>query len=246
MVVSILIAAILAVVFIAFRVTVAAKSTVGGVIGTMLKALASIGFIAVAITAIFMGGVTGDGISVRPAIFIVAGLIMGLIGDIVLDLKVVYQRSEEEGIYLTSGMVSFGIGHIFYFIAMFLCFSANVINWAVVGICVAVAAVCAFGMIFGGEKLLKLNFGKFTVHSVVYAFILLFMGAIGIAVWAKGTEENAHVPVFAMGMILFLLSDIVLTQMYFGGKSKDKLLCVVNHALYYAAQICIAAFVFYM
>ena len=106
MVVSILIAAILAVVFIAFRVTVAAKSTVGGVIGTMLKALASIGFIAVAITAIFMGGVTGDGISVRPAIFIVAGLIMGLIGDIVLDLKVVYQRSEEEGIYLTSGMVS--------------------------------------------------------------------------------------------------------------------------------------------
>ena len=246
MVVSIMIAAVLAVVFIAFRVTRAGKNVVGGAIGTMLKALASVGFIAVAITAIFMGGIDGDGINVRAAIFIVAGLIMGLIGDIVLDLKVVYLRSPEESVYLTSGMVSFGIGHIMYFVAVLMYFSASVINWSIVGICVAVAAVCAFGMVFGGEKLLKFNFGKFTVHSVCYAFLLLFMGAIGISAWVKGGAENPHVPLFAVGMILFLLSDVVLTQMYFGGKAKDKLLCVVNHALYYAAQICIAAFVFYM
>ena len=47
-------------------------------------------------------------------------------------------------------------------------------------------------------------------------------------------------------MVLFLLSDLVLTQMYFGGKPRDKVLCTVNHALYYAAQICIACYVFFM
>ena len=51
---------------------------------------------------------------------------------------------------------------------------------------------------------------------------------------------------FSIGMILFFLSDIFLTQMYFGGKPDDKTLCIVNHALYYAAQICVASFVFYM
>lgn len=246
MVVSVLIASILAVVFIAFRVTVAAKSTQGGVVGTMLKALASLGFIAVGITAIYMGGITGNGINVKAAIFIVAGQIMGLIGDIVLDLKVVYLKSKEEGVYLTSGMASFGIGHIFFFIAVILYFGTQMISWAIVGICIAVAAVCAFAMVFGGAKFMKFDFGKFTVHSVCYAFVLLFMGAIGVAAWVKGAAANPHTPLFAVGMILFLLSDVVLTQMYFGGKAKDKVLCVVNHALYYAAQICIAAFVFYM
>lgn len=243
MVVSVLIACILAVVFIAARVSFASKNNTYGVIVTMLKALASVGFIAVAITAIFMHSGT---VHIKGAIFIVAGLIMGLIGDIVLDLKVVYLKSPEEGAYLTGGMASFAIGHVMYFVAMFLYFGKNVISLSIVGICVAVAAVVAFAMVFGGEKIMKFRFGKFTVHSVLYAFVLLFMGAIGVAVWVKGKAINPHVPLFAVGMILFLLSDVVLTQMYFGGKAKDILLCVVNHALYYAAQICIAAFVFYM
>lgn len=243
MVVSVLIACILAVVFIAARVTIASKNNTYGVVVTMLKTLASLGFIAVAITAIFMNSET---VSIKSAIFIVAGLIMGMIGDIVLDLKVVYLRSPEESAYLTSGMASFGIGHIFYFTAMMLYFGKNVLSLSVIGICIAVAAVAAFAMVFGGEKLMKFHFGKFTIHSVLYAFVLLFMGAIGVAVWVKGKAANPHIPLFAMGMIVFLLSDVVLTQMYFGGKAKDKFLCVVNHALYYAAQICIAAFVFYM
>ena len=246
MVVSILIAAILAVVFMAVRVTLATKNSQGGALATLLKALASVGFIAVAVTAVFMGGIDGKGIMIKSAIFIVAGLVMGLIGDIVLDLKVVYRKSPEESVYLTGGMVSFEIGHILYFVGILLYFGSEIISWPVIGICVAVAAVGAFAMVFGGEKLLKFNFGNFTVHSICYAFLLLFMGALGVAAWVLGVEENPHIPVFAFGMILFLLSDVVLTQMYFGGKPNDKALCIINHALYYAAQICIASFVFYM
>ena len=51
---------------------------------------------------------------------------------------------------------------------------------------------------------------------------------------------------YKTGAAFFLLSDLVLTEMYFGGKPRDKVLCTVNHALYYAAQICIACYVFFM
>lgn len=239
MVVSIIIATALSVVFMFVRVTVGAKSTKGGVIACLLKALASVGFIMIAVIAMYTTKVR------NCSVFVLAGLVMGLIGDIVLDLKVIYAKTEEEGIYLTGGMASFGIGHVFYFVAMIIYFSGT-LKWSHVGICIAVAAVVAFAIIFGGEKLLKLNFGKFIVHSVIYAFILLFMTAIGITAWVVCKPVNAHVPLLSVGFILFLLSDLVLTQMYFGGRPNDKTLCVINHTLYYAAQICIAAFVFFM
>ena len=70
------------------------------------------------------------------------------------------------------------------------------------------------------------------------------MSALSVGVCI--TMNSSYMVLFAVGMVLFLLSDIVLTQMYFGGKPRDKVLCTVNHTLYYAAQICIACFVFFM
>ncbi|MCR4661765.1 MAG: lysoplasmalogenase [Clostridia bacterium] len=246
MVVSIIIASVLVVVFLGFRVMLANKNNTWGVITTLIKAAASCAVIAIAVTAIYAGGKTGVGTN-RTAIFMVAGLIFGLIGDIVLDLKVVYLKTPEEGAYLYGGMISFGLGHILYFVALILFFGGAVISWSMIGICLAVSAVVAFLMIILGEKLMKLNFGKFTIISIIYAFVLLFMTAISIALWAvaKKNELN-NIPLLSIGYILFLLSDLVLTTMYFGGRGKDNTLCVINHLLYYAAQICIATFVFFM
>lgn len=241
MVVSIIIAAVLAVVFIGYRVAYADKSNVNGVIAMLIKTLASLAFIAIG----FTGVLTLDHFS-KGALFIIAGQVLGMIGDIVLDLKVVYQGKKEEGVYLTGGMASFGVGHILFFVAILLYLTSSVLSMAVIGICIAVAAVAAFAIIFGGEKFMGFKFGKFTIHSIVYGFLLVFMSAISIAGWVLYGKTNPHMPVFSIGMILFFLSDIFLTQMYFGGKPDDKTLCIVNHALYYAAQICVASFVFYM
>ena len=241
MVVSIVIAAVLAVIFMGYRVAYADKSNVNGVIGTFIKALGSLGFIAIGFTAVLTMQQFSAG-----ALFIIGGQIFGMIGDIVLDLKVVYQKKSEEGTYLTGGMVAFGLGHIMFFVAILLYLTSNVLSLAVIGICIAVAAVVAFAIVFGGEKLMGFRFGKFTIHSVVYGFLLIFMSAISIAGWALYAKENPYMPVFSVGMILFFLSDVFLTQMYFGGKADDKLLCVSNHSLYYAAQICVASFIFYM
>lgn len=239
MIVMIIIASLLAIAFIVVRVTVGTKDVSGGVIAMFVKAIASVGFIGVGVAGIYMGVH-----NIQAAIFVVFGLVMGLIGDIVLDLKVIYAGKKEDAIYLTGGMVSFGIGHIFYFVAICLLLGSTVVSGALIGVCLAIAAIGAFGMVFGGEKLLKFNFGKFTIHSLLYAFVLLFMGAftVGCCIVMK----NNKMALFASGMILFLLSDVVLTQMYFGGRPKDKSLCIVNHIFYYAAQICIAACVFFM
>lgn len=239
MVVMIIVASLLAIAFIVVRVTIGAKGVSGGVVAMLSKAVASLGFIGVGIAGLF-GGVS----NVQAAAFVIFGLVMGLIGDIVLDLKVIYMGKKEEGIYLTGGMVSFGIGHIFYFVSVCLLLGSSVINGALIGVCLAVAAVVAFAMIFGGEKFMGFKFGKFTIHSIIYAFMLVFMGAFTIGCCV--VMQNTKMALFASGMILFLLSDIVLTQMYFGGRPTDKSLCVINHVLYYAAQICIAASIFGM
>lgn len=239
MVVMIIVASLLAIAFIVIRVTVGKKDVSGGVLAMLAKAVASLGFISIGVAAIYIG--VKD---IQPAIFVLFGLVMGLIGDIVLDLKVVYAGKKEDAIYLTSGMVSFGIGHAFYFVAICLLLGSQIVSGALIGVCLAIAAIGAFGMIVGGEKLLGFKFGKFTIHSLLYAFVLLFMGAftVGCCIVMK----NNKMALFASGMILFLLSDVVLTQMYFGGRPNDKSLCIINHIFYYAAQICIAACIFAM
>lgn len=238
MVVMIIIASVLAIAFMTIRVTVGAKSVQGGIIAMYAKTIASLGFIAIGIAAIY-GGVS----NIHAAVFVLAGLLFGLIGDMVLDMKVVYLKKPEEGLYLTGGMVSFGIGHIMFLVAVCL-FLGDKVTLPLAGICVAIAAIVAFGMVFGGEKFLGFKFGNFTIHSLVYAFLLVFMSAlsVGLCIVMKSTQMLQ----FAIGMILFLLSDVVLTSMYFGGRGKDKSLCIINHTLYYAAQICIASFIYFM
>lgn len=223
-------------VFMALRLSVAARSEKGGVATMFVKAAASVAFIAVAVAGLYEGASSS-------ALFILAGLVFGLIGDIVLDLKVVYLGRAEEGVYLTGGMVSFGLGHIMFLTAVCL-FAGEYINGALIGGSVAAAAVMACAAVFGGGRFMKLAFGKFAVHSLLYAFCLMFMSAFAVGLCIL--TNNTVMALFAAGMVLFLLSDLVLTKMYFGGKPKDKILCTVNHALYYAAQICIASFVFFM
>ena len=227
---TVTVACVLFVVFMALRLTVATKSERGGVVAMFAKTAASLGFISIAVAGLYEG-------ASRAALFVLFGLVFGLIGDMVLDLKVVYLEKPEEGVYLTGGMASFGIGHVMFLTALCL-FAGEFANGRVIGVSVAIAAVMACGTVLLGGKLLKLNFGKFTVHSLLYAFILIFMLCISM--------RSTKLVLFAVGMVLFLLSDLVLTQMYFGGKPRDKVLCTVNHTLYYAAQICIASYVFFM
>lgn len=229
-------ASVLAVLFMLIRVTVGARSVEGGVLAMFSKALASVGFIMIGMMCLYIGVV-----NTQSAVFVLFGLVMGLVGDIVLDLKVVYEKSREEGIYLTGGMASFGIGHIFFFIGILLMLPKTVVTPLLIVICCAMSLGISAAIMLVGKYVLKFDFGKFIIHSAIYAFMLVFMVVFSVACYLL-TKDRRLIQ-FMVGMILFLVSDIVLTQMYFGGKSKDKLLCIINHTAYYAAQICIASFI---
>lgn len=221
----IVIASLFAVLFIVVRVKK------GGPIAAILKALASVMFIALGVTSACMAE------SIQSwMLFMILGMVLGLVGDIVLDLKVVYPESND--IYLNSGMISFGIGHIMFLVAVLLLVPFDLTIFL---ICLAVGIVFAAAVVLGAKPM-KLDYGKFVVHSASYAFILVFMSAFTIAISITGT----NIALMAAGMVLFLLSDLVLSKMYFGGKPKDSLLCIINHVLYYGAQICLAASIFFI
>ena len=156
---TVTVACVLFVVFMALRLTVATKSEKGGVVAMFAKTAASLGFISIAVAGLYEG-------ASRAALFVLFGLVFGLIGDMVLDLKVVYLEKPEEGVYLTGGMASFGIGHIMFLTAICL-FVGEAVTGTVIGVSAAIAAVMACGTVFLGGKLLKPHLHERVFHRAL-------------------------------------------------------------------------------
>ncbi|MBQ2864155.1 MAG: hypothetical protein IJE91_01670 [Clostridia bacterium] len=221
---------VLSILFAALFIVV--RVTKGGVLGIATKALASLSFVAYGVFSLTQITWFNEG-----SAFIIMGLVCGLIGDILLDAKVVYTQDNDA--YLNSGMLVFGVGHVFYLVGTIL-FSHQVIKLLTpILVSVAIAAVLTAVVVLVGKKL-GFNFGKFLWQTVAYSFILTFMSAFTIYLACLQPEFL----VIAGGLTLFLLSDLVLSLQYFGGKQTDKFCTIVNHSLYYAAQILIATFLF--
>lgn len=204
----------------------------GGLYGLFTKILASVGFVSLALYCSYVKGLK------LVSFFIVLGLIFGLIGDILLDLKIIYDQHNDE--YLNAGMLSFGIGHLMYMGATIVYSNSifvqniNTLFLALIGVGFA-GIVTIFIAVFG-EKILKLNFGKNKIQSLCYTFILSFMSAFSIVI----ALYKPVFLVFALGILFIFISDLVLSVQYFGDKKDSKLFTILNHAIYYIGQIAIA------
>lgn len=220
---------VLAVLFIVARVMK------GGIGALLLKTLASFGFVASAVIGLVVSDTTG--VTKWAIGLIVIGLLCGMIGDIVLDLKVIYPDSDK--FYLNSGMLSFFVGHVFYIIAFSLLTDSEITIVIPILISIASAiAITLFITLSSGK--MGLNFGKFKVQTIAYTFILSFSVVYALVLSIMG----ANLWIAFVGMVLFFLSDVVLSFQYFGGKLSSKPLIVINHALYYLAQINLVIFSF--
>lgn len=199
----------------------------GGMTALYLKAIASAGFVCLGLY-MFFGYVPAD----WKSVFVVMGLVMGLVGDVLLDLKVV--KKQKSDTFLNWGMLSFGIGHAFYFVYLVLKLQEFNI-WGLI-IALGVAAFATIVIIKFVAPLMKLEFGKFKWQSAAYSFILSFVMvyAITCSVLMRGFW------LIAVGLGLIFVSDLILSTMYFGGKENSKLLCILNHGIYYLGQIAIA------
>ena len=217
----------------------------GGVAGVISKAIAS--FIFVAFALFLLATKNGLNLSTNYAsILLILGLICGLIGDILLDLKVVY--SFHRSSYLYGGMASFLVGHLFYISSIFL-FSQNQINLLssrpmhLLYLLLTTVVLTAI-IYFVSTRIIKLKYEKYGLFVNIYAFVLLFTTLLSI--YVSIVVDILPMYILSIGFVLFLLSDLVLSMQYFGDKLHDKKLIVVNHTLYYLAQIIIAMFLFFV
>ena len=176
------------------------------------------------------------------AAFVGAGLVMGLLGDIWLDLKFCY--APDNDFYTKMGFLSFAVGHVFFCIGVV--FGVTKFN-AVAILPAAGVALVASLVVYFGEKAMKLKYGAYKIISTLYGAVLFFMAAFAFftALFA-GLKENMNLVVMAIGGVLFVLSDLILSGTYFGEGKNRPVDVITNHVLYYAAQFVIAASVLFL
>lgn len=205
-----------------------------GTLSCILKLFASIAFIVLGLTGYATAESMTYGSSIVGILFL-AGAGFGLVGDGVLALLELDDK--RNFLIIISGEIAFAIGHIFYFAGLLLV--APFTYWSVI-----VGAVLAAAIFVVGIKCMKLNFGKLLIPSIVYAFMLCttMVQSIAGAIMLGGSLFSI---LLAVGFTLFLLSDLVLSMIYFGGQ-KNHVTTSTNYALYYAAQIVIMFAIFFI
>lgn len=197
-----------------------------------LKAVVSVCFI---LTGLFAMVENEDCPKIVGAL-IAAGGVWGLLGDIALDLKYVFTKYEKE--YLKAGFSSFGVGHIFYITAFIINFGFN--TKVMLGALVA-GIVCAL-IVFIAEPIMKLDYRGYKMITVCYMFVLGY--AYGVCSGYALFDYSLPSLIFTIGYILFILSDIFLSGLYFGKTEKERTsrpAIIINHLLYYSAQFVIAS-----
>lgn len=211
----------------------------GGVKAAMLKAFASTLFIATSVAA--TSAVIGEE-KFSFALFVIMGLVMGLMGDIWLDLKWVYPEANDT--YTFAGFGSFMIGHFFYIAGLFINY-ADFSQPLYIVIPAVLALVLGVGVVIL-EKPMKMVYGKFKAITGVYGFVLSFMTFLsgGLAIM-NGFKDMTLNFMFAGG-ILFLISDLILSGTYFGEGKRRPVDIITNHASYYAAQFVIASAILFI
>lgn len=203
----------------------------GGLIALLLKIVASVSFIALGLYYLNDGYTT-------TKMLICGGLVFGLIGDILLDLKIIYP--ENNSTYLFSGMISFILQHITIFIAITLITNNTIIKNNIIIILLIPILITIIG--FFSFKFLKMELKNALPISLLYLFLLVYVTMY----YFFSTLKDINLIYLLIGMILFILSDLVLSFMYFKDNQKNKYMIVINHSLYYAAQILIASQILFL
>lgn len=214
----------------------------GGLLPATLKTVTSLLFVGTAIAAMVENmNINGSiGTTILLAIgLIIFGQVGGLIGDLTLDLKITYAKinPRHSDFFTYVGMGAFAIGHIAFIVAVSLIYGFSA--WTLLIAAGASAAIICISMF-----VLKMKYGKFLIPTCIYAFLLTLFMACTVAAGIL-TTFNTSVILLTCGAGLFLLSDLVLSMTYFDGRD-GRTFIIINHVLYYAAQICIALSIMYI
>lgn len=204
-----------------------------GLLSLSFKSIASFCFTLLALSVLYIKGMSLAGM------LFVLGFVASCFGDVILGLPDMPEMSKKATTLTLVGGLSFALAHVFYISAMILCFG---FAWWTILVAVALGLV----FFFGNKIVGKLNYGKLTYGMPVYATFVSFVVAISIMALVSGANLVGAI-MLLVGFVLFWLSDIVLMNIYFGNKPQKKtFFYYFNLSFYYAAQILIAASLYFL
>ena len=209
------------------------------VTAVIIKGFVSLMFIATALVA----WLTSKNPQSLFGVFVLLGLLFGLAGDILLDVK--YIDLKRELLFTRLGFIAFAVGHIFYVTGLFVNFfnfNASVLYIIIPAIIAVVLMVVTLLM----EKFTKVRYEKMKVFVIVYAIILFFTTAIFMSAAIQSGWQNTTVAIMAVALISFALSDLILNNTYFAPGFSGPVFIITNHVFYYVAQFAIAASLFFL
>ncbi|QWC00150.1 lysoplasmalogenase [Mycoplasmatota bacterium] len=162
------------------------------------------------------------------------GLILGLLGDLFLEVQYFHSKHKERQIKY--GMIVFGLGHLFYILAMIEKSSFNYLSLLI--------ALFMTLFIYLGAKLMSIRFGKLKAFTYGYSFIIFTM--VGQSIFqALDHDASTFSLIFMLGAILFGISDLLLAPIYFK-KQTHHLFVIANLFTYYLGQTLIALSIYFM
>ena len=188
----------------------------------IFKELASLCFVALG------GGMYLSGEMSIPKILIFIGLCCGIIGDELIALCQVFPKKDKRAFLL--GGVCFIIGHVLYLVALFW---LGKINW--IGLVLGAAILVTLGVLYERKK--EFIVPELKRSSILYFTIVNLFATVAIGVFF-GTFGLGFA-LFAIGGILFVVSDNLLFA-YKYGKEPKFYQNIVLHVAYYLAQFAIA------
>lgn len=200
----------------------------------LFKSVSSLCYLLTAVFALI------DNVNARTyGSLIIMGGALGLVGDILLDLKGIYKNDER--VYLKGGFIFFLVGHIFYIAA--IVYSLK-LKWWIVLLGAVVSAVIGVLTVLSAN-LMKVHYGAYRRIVAVYVAFLAMTTVMSATAMIVSSFEKGYV-LMAIGSLLFLLSDAVLSNTFFGRGKDKKHHLFINHFLYYAGQYLIAASIMFI
>lgn len=169
-----------------------------------------------------------------PALFILIGLCLGIVGDEIIALCQIFPQHDSR--HFLGGGAFFIVGHLFYIGAML---ALNGTNFIAVAICLVI--LISLCVIYENRR--KYLVGKLKHSLKLYIGVILVFAALGVGTFIhRGTPGTA---LFALGGALFTISDNVLFAYKFGNRPRYYQ-NVILHVTYYLAQFVIAFSIAYL
>ncbi|MCM1043504.1 MAG: lysoplasmalogenase [Corallococcus sp.] len=196
--------------------------------GFGVKKLLVRGFVKMSLSALFVAmGIYGACVSSWStlSVLVLVGLVFAGIGDYFL----LYKESNK----FNCGIVSFGIANVFFIVCSVMRYGWNWISLPILAVLYAATVL--------GQKVKLFDYGSSVVYLNVYTAFVGYCGSLGITLLFN--IQSTSMLLFALGSVLFMLSDIVLGLYLY--KIKKWQMESLNSLLYFSAMMLLAlGFVF--